>query len=498
MANPIMLGNGTSAKSKSLVGTSTNILALWNGTDAWAAVAASGDVSLTSLGAFTVTGVRGITWSATTPTVGQVPTYNGSSIVWASPASGGGSSGGTGLTYFLNYSQSAASPPSGTWEVMSLTPTSGPGQNTGAVTAPQGTWANLADFVMPVGQPGETTIPPGFWDLNVYLLATGSANETQFRFSVYTWDGSTLNGPLATSEPQPITDPGSATPVLYDASLYLPATTLTSTQRIAIKVEVQRTVSSAKTVTGYFENGYYSHVHTSIGVPGSTGLLKVVNGIVQAPASLLYSADISGASGGLDGAGKLFIGRTSGNSPAVATLTGTTNRVTVTNADGTITLSGPQDLGTTNSPTFAGLTLSGLTGYLYGNGGSGLSASTSIPASAITSIPNDVSGEVGGVPDASTEIFHFRGARAWALASSGHVGGCVVAPSAETTFDIYKNTTSTVIGTMVISTGGVMTISISASGATLNFSTTDVLFVKTRSAINGVDKPYWTFLGTVA
>lgn len=62
-----------------------------------------------------------------------------------------------------------------------------------------------------------------------------------------------------------------------------------------------------------------------------------------------------------------------------SSITGTANRVTVTLGAGTISLSGPQDLGTTNSPTFAGLTLTGLTGYLKGNGASALTNVATIP-----------------------------------------------------------------------------------------------------------------------
>jgi hypothetical protein len=54
--------------------------------------------------------------------------------------------------------------------------------------------------------------------------------------------------------------------------------------------------------------------------------------------------------------GQIPIGST-GADPVMAAITGTTNRVTVTNGAGTITLSGPQDIHTAASPTFAGLTI---------------------------------------------------------------------------------------------------------------------------------------------
>jgi len=50
--------------------------------------------------------------------------------------------------------------------------------------------------------------------------------------------------------------------------------------------------------------------------------------------------------------GQLLIGNTTGNTLAKATLTGTTNQITVTNGNGTITLSTPQDIHTGADPTF--------------------------------------------------------------------------------------------------------------------------------------------------
>ncbi len=59
--------------------------------------------------------------------------------------------------------------------------------------------------------------------------------------------------------------------------------------------------------------------------------------------------------------GQILIGNTVGNTLVKTTLAGTSNQVIVTNGNGTITLSTPQSIGTVSSPTFTGLTLSGLT-----------------------------------------------------------------------------------------------------------------------------------------
>lgn len=82
------------------------------------------------------------------------------------------------------------------------------------------------------------------------------------------------------------------------------------------------------------------------------------------------------------------------------TLTGTANQVLVNGNAGTVeagllTLSLPQNIGTASSPTFNSLTLSSLTGYLYGNGAGAVSASTTIPNSALQNSSITVSAGTG-------------------------------------------------------------------------------------------------------
>jgi hypothetical protein len=73
--------------------------------------------------------------------------------------------------------------------------------------------------------------------------------------------------------------------------------------------------------------------------------------------------------------GQLLIGDGSGV-PTIATLSGTTNQVSVANGAGSITLSLPQSIHSGASPTFAGMTLSGLTGVAKANGASAMTAGT--------------------------------------------------------------------------------------------------------------------------
>jgi hypothetical protein len=59
--------------------------------------------------------------------------------------------------------------------------------------------------------------------------------------------------------------------------------------------------------------------------------------------------------------GQLLIGGTASNDLQLAAITGTADQVTVTNGTNTITLATPQSINTTSSPSFTGLTVSGLT-----------------------------------------------------------------------------------------------------------------------------------------
>ena len=220
----------------------------------------------------------------------------GKSLVWSGSAwapetitPGGG--GGGGLTYYLNYGVAGEAPtPNGADKQLSLV-FSAPAANTPAVTAPNGgNYALLAQFVTPVGEPGETTIPPGVWDINTYLVSS-HIDGVFYRVALYKWDGTTLSPAIATSENVELNS-SSASPVEYTATLFVPQTVLAATERLVVRLEITRTTAASHTVTGYFGDGHPSHVHSGIGAPGGTGLVKVVDGIVQAPATLLVNADV--------------------------------------------------------------------------------------------------------------------------------------------------------------------------------------------------------------
>lgn len=129
-----------------------------------------------------------------------------------------------------------------------------------------------------------------------------------------------------------------------------------------------------------------------INLNGQTGILKGVNDTIQGssttddlPEGKTNQYYTDGRARGAFTAGTGIIISTGGtiSNSGVVSLTGTTNRITVSSSTGNITLSGPQDLNTTSNPTFNNLRLSNLIMPTFYNcllsadvGGNVLNAST--------------------------------------------------------------------------------------------------------------------------
>jgi hypothetical protein len=139
------------------------------------------------------------------------------------------------------------------------------------------------------------------------------------------------------------------------------------------RVSTSNTLMLGRTATDQVVIGSSSRndtqLNTRLYVNGAVNIADklFVNGI-EITASSTNASDIdSGLLGtafggtGVDGSsaanGQLLIGNGSGYT--LGNITGTANQVTVTNGAGTITLGLPQDIATTSTPTFGGLTLNG-------------------------------------------------------------------------------------------------------------------------------------------
>lgn len=100
-----------------------------------------------------------------------------------------------------------------------------------------------------------------------------------------------------------------------------------------------------------------TNVTLTLGGTPSTALLEATSLTLGWTGTLSVARGGTGQSSYTDG--QLLIGNSTGNTLDKGTLTGTPFQVNVTNAGGSITLSTPQDIATTSSPTFVDITADG-------------------------------------------------------------------------------------------------------------------------------------------
>ena len=105
-------------------------------------------------------------------------------------------------------------------------------------------------------------------------------------------------------------------------------------------------------LTGDSATSFFSTGTLEVGI-GGTGAATLTDGGI-----LLGSGTGAITALGVAANGQIPIGDGT-TDPVLATITGTVNQVTVTNGAGTITLSTPQDIATTSTPTFGNLILAG-------------------------------------------------------------------------------------------------------------------------------------------
>ncbi len=205
---------------------------------------------VTGAGTLTVTGAG---------TASQYVRGDGALAAFPSSPSGGGSS----IGYYLNGSVAASVVG---YEQMSRTPVFGLG--TDYTTSTDGL---IAQFLTDVGDPSFLNIPGGAWLVDLYFSVDSAGGSPDFYVELLKYDGATftlLSSSVANAE---VITNGTAVD-LYITSLSVPTTTLTLTDRLAIKVYVD---CNGKTLTLHTENDNLSQVITTF----STGI-STLNGLV--------------------------------------------------------------------------------------------------------------------------------------------------------------------------------------------------------------------------
>jgi len=452
-------------------GATNGELLVGQSTGSFALHAMSQDATMANDGKVTVQGLQTRSVSSVAPTAGQTLVWSTSgSGAWVPGSQASGGSGGGGVLYYMNAGTavSGGNLPAGTYQ---LGRTAEGASHPITVTNVPTSWTRVGGFVSDAGDPSLTNIPAGIWDFNNWVSSTANANNMFYRLTFYAYDGSTNpeSGPaLGTSVAAYLYDPSQSTQ--YTTSFALAQTAFTG-KRIYLKLEVQATTAN-KDVTFDFGNGEASHVHTTVPSVTGSGFVKVLNDVIVSTGQtvdLSSSTDVGtsvlGVANGGTGQSALtnhglvvgqglaavasLVGTTMGDvvrwngtdwtsaplsTYAVTGLTGTTNQVNVSASVGSVTLSLPQNIASTSSPTFAGLTLSGLS--------NGLVRSTSgvLAGGATVALGSEVTGTLpvaNGGTGATTLTGYVKGTGTAALTASATIPVADVsgaAPLASPTF----------------------------------------------------------------
>ena len=301
------------------------------------------------------------------------------------PTNGGG--GGASVSYYLNGSINQGTIGGVTYYEMNKTPIIGAGTDFSSSSN-----GYIASFLTDANDPALLNIPAGNWNFENYFQASSGGGSPTFYIELYKYDGTTFTLIASNSTTPKLINDGTNIEAYFSA-LAVPQTTLTLTDRLAVRIYV---TTAGRTITLHTENGHLCQVITTF----TTGL-TALNGLTE---QVQYLA--TGTSG------------TDFNiSSATATHTfnlptaSATNRGALSSADWT-TFNSKQPAGsyitaltgeaTASGPGSATVTLStsAVTGKLLTGlnltGGGSIAATDSI-LQAFGKVQNQISGMVGGV-----------------------------------------------------------------------------------------------------
>jgi hypothetical protein len=253
----------------------------------------TGDITtLAGSSSATVVKVQGYPISTQTPSIGQMLQWSGTAWVPGTIPTGG--SGGGGVVYYLNYGTAGDTPIaglSGTSYELGRVSTSVLSSAT-FTNVSEINWDTLATFVTDNLDPEVIVIAAGIWDLNFWASSTASIQtQMMVRYQLYTYNDTLSTTTLiATSDTYNVYDP--AVVAQYVLSMIVPQTTIDINDRLFVVLQA-KAASPNKDITVYFNNGRPTHIHTTIPSVGGSGLVKVVNGVYQSPASLLVDVDVA-------------------------------------------------------------------------------------------------------------------------------------------------------------------------------------------------------------
>jgi hypothetical protein len=151
----------------------------------------------------------------------------------------------------------------------------------------------IAQFITDVNDPNVLLVPGGNFNLELYFSASSSGGSPSFYVELYKYDGSTFTL-LATdvASPEGITQ-GTVIDTYFTA-LSVPATVMTSTDRLALRVFV---TTSGRTILMHTEDSHLSQVITTLstGVNAINGLTAQVQNLATGTAGSDFAISSAGS-----------------------------------------------------------------------------------------------------------------------------------------------------------------------------------------------------------
>jgi hypothetical protein len=223
-------------------------------------------VALTMPSAFTVGGSPVTTAGTLAVTgAGVASQYVRGDGTLANFPTGGG--GGASVNYYLNGSVSQGTIGGAVFKQLNKTAVIGAGTDFIRTNAAGNGY--IAQFITDANDPAQLLIPSGNWHFETFFSASSSGGNPSFYIELYKYDGATLTL-IASNSANPELITAGTVIDLYTSVISVPATVLTATERIAIRIFV---VTSGRTLTLHTEGPHLSEIVTTF----STGLTALNN-----------------------------------------------------------------------------------------------------------------------------------------------------------------------------------------------------------------------------